>query len=370
MMRSLLKEIRGLSLVMVVFAMMVLAVLGWTLAGMFSAGFQSNLGVLDSERALELAEAGIEESIRLIKNNDAAFDEDSDYLYRKLDYGEYNVTRQNATTVINITSSGYVPGINNYRAMRQVKVMLVAVSSMNALSGGYLFDWHNASPISVEGPIVSANFYGNDGNTDWNENSTDLNVPQPVPGQYERLRAQALIPAINMTWYLNHTDAINYTGDKSFSSYNGGSGAIVYVKGDVEIDLNTGKTHNFNKASIIAEGDIYINGSNNLKMVAHVNNPKNITYPNLATLNGNIIMNCDPCGTHEFDGLVYTQTGIVNLTNVETSQGKAMALIGNILELNGDIEVLCKDQKASKYIDLDNGFDAMPTNTILSWHEE
>jgi hypothetical protein len=38
--------------------------------------------------------------------------------------------------------------------------------------------------------------------------------------------------------------------------------------------------------------------------------------------------------------------------------------------LNGDIEILCKEQKASKYIDLDNGFNVTPTNTILTWHEE
>ena len=374
MVKNFLHDIKGMSLVIVVFAMMVLAVLGWTLAGMVSTGFQSYLSGLDSERALELAEAGIEESIRLIKNNDTAFDQDSDYLYRKLDYGEYNVTRVNATTIINITSTGYVPGMNNYRAMRQVKVMFVGDGGeMNAISGGNLFDWHDASPVAVEGPIVSANFYGNDGNTMPNE-TTDINVPQSVPGQYERLMAEALIPEIDMGWYFGNATC-KYTGDQDWkaSDFNGAclkeKNGIIYVNGNLVLNCTNNKL-SLTFLSFIVTGDITIKGNKVFSLREHVNTKNNIAYPILATLNGNIITDCTSCADHSFAGMIYTKNGIVNLTNVSTEPGKAMALMGGNVELNGYATVECKKNKASKYINLENGFNTTPTNTILTWHEE
>ena len=51
---------KAVALIIVIFAMMVLAVLCWTLANLLSGDFGTNLAYLESERALYLAEAGSE----------------------------------------------------------------------------------------------------------------------------------------------------------------------------------------------------------------------------------------------------------------------------------------------------------------------
>ena len=133
---------KGVTLIIVVFAMMVLGVLGWTLSNMQATDFQINAGGnLDSERALYLAEAGAQYALTQLSLNGcwrtggdcASVDNDCtdnpDWLSaHTVSPGQYRICcRQPVLGVEDgdavIVSRGYVPqAVEPYRAMRQIKI--------------------------------------------------------------------------------------------------------------------------------------------------------------------------------------------------------------------------------------------------------
>jgi len=362
---------RGVSLVVVVFTLMILAILGWTLASFIAGDFESNARNLESEQALYIAEAGIQEALGRLNRGDAAFDNDSDILYRRLSFGEYNVTRNAASGNVNITSRGYVPAENGYRALRQVSVVALSGGTMNAISGGELFDWHNVTSINIDGDIVAASFEGNDWGFVLNQDS-DLNIA----GQGNRTQSTTALPAIDMQWYRDHADV--YKDGNTVFTKNVNNAGIIFVDGTAEIRLydNNGKAQklNFEKTSIIARDGIVISGDGALDMTTHVynpNQPNERTFPNMATQYGDIIMSCTTsasCGKHTFDGLIYTQYGTLDLSRIDETQNTA--LIGRIVRLRGSVDFNCFGKRRSKYINLNNGFNAPGNATAIQWREE
>ena len=67
---------KGISLIILVFAMMVLAVLGWSLAVLQSGDFEVSVRQNDSEQALYLAESGINWALEQL-SEDASWRTDS-----------------------------------------------------------------------------------------------------------------------------------------------------------------------------------------------------------------------------------------------------------------------------------------------------
>ena len=217
---------KGVALIIVIFAMMLFAILGWTLANLQSGDFEINLRNLDSERALGLAESGVQWALGQL-SADSCFrtggdcnsvDSDcidgADWLStpHSLSPGQYNICCRNPTaselslgynTVIE--ARGYVASQANYRAMRQVKLEVTLGSFTKVLQAKNLFDWsamHSGSRINGD---IQALYYERNGNGIYNEPGIDrAGPPSPLPpdgGGDERTIAAEPYPTINMAYF-------------------------------------------------------------------------------------------------------------------------------------------------------------------------
>ena len=196
---------KGVTLIIVVFAMMVLGVLGWTLSNMQATDFQINAGGnLDSERALYLAEAGAQYALTQLSLNgcwrtggdcssvDSDCNDNPDWLSaHTISPGQYRVCCRQPVPLVEdgdavIVSRGYVPqAVEPYRAMRQIKIKVELGSLTNVLQTQVpdpddqtigLFNWsksNNQPPVvplhnvQIEGAIEAGHYEAdNDGTPD------------------------------------------------------------------------------------------------------------------------------------------------------------------------------------------------------------
>ncbi|MFH0790601.1 MAG: hypothetical protein V2A64_03120 [Candidatus Omnitrophota bacterium] len=230
---------KGFALIIVIFAMMVFAVLGWTLAIMQSTDFEVNLRNLDSEQALELAEAGVQYALqrlsldsnwRVTTGTDCA--DSIDWLQHNFASGQYAICCRNPAIgeVGNavIETRGYIPNSGpNYRAMRQVKLEVSLGSLTNAVMTQAsdplqpdrgLLNWWPArqdDSICIEG-TVSAGHYNGDGNAVYDQLGSDYD-PLPAPilpddcvglANSERIFTGSF-PSIDLQWFYDNTPAGN-----------------------------------------------------------------------------------------------------------------------------------------------------------------
>jgi len=197
------KSEKGVALIIVIFAMMLFAVLGVTLAVMQSSDFEVNLRNLDSERALNLAEAGSQWMLNQLINNSTGVTKDSHYLH-SLNFGQYDVLYRDSDTGLGepagktvIQSTGYIPNQAQYRGMRIVKLIVTFGGIEEAVNCRYLFDWsamHSGSALNGDLSVTnrtddSGDGYEGDGDTTHNEAGVDVgNSPSPVlpPGSGAR----------------------------------------------------------------------------------------------------------------------------------------------------------------------------------------
>src|SRR3989338_7673759 len=194
---------KGISLIIAVFAIMLFSVLGWTLVRIQSTDFESNVstGNLNSERALNLAEAGAQYALTQLSLNacwrtggdcasvDTDCTDNPDWLpAHTVSPGQYRICcRQPVLGVEDgdavIVSRGYVPqAVEPYRAMRQIKIEVELGSLANVLQTQIpdpddqttgLFDWsksNNQPPVAplhniqIEGAIEAGHYEAdNDG---------------------------------------------------------------------------------------------------------------------------------------------------------------------------------------------------------------
>ncbi len=234
---------RGVSLIIVIFAMMLFAVLGWTLAVMQSTDFEANLRNLDSERALGLAEAGAQwglnqlsqsSSWRTSASPDADCDDADDWISppHSLSPGQYRVCCRNPCVSppcgsVTVTEDGdavlevrgYIPQVTDYRAMRQIKLEATLGSLINAVQTPPpdvldpqegLFNWwpsRQAHSICIEG-TVSVGHYDGDGDATYDEDGQDYDdLPAPIlpldcnaPANSKR-GFSAGFPSLDMAWF-------------------------------------------------------------------------------------------------------------------------------------------------------------------------
>ena len=214
--KSIMKKhpIKGFTLIIVVFAMMLFGILGWTLALMQSADFQQNERNLDSERALFLADSGAqwalkELSLSLSWRTDSAHGYSNGYAQHDLAAGQYRVicrdpqgTEQGSAV---IESTGYVPFQLNYNAMRSVKLTVTAGGFNNVLQAHTYFNWsaiHAGS--TIDGQIQSPSYEG-DGDSIHNEPGVDYSdnplLPPGGPVNNSRIVAAEPYPLINMVYF-------------------------------------------------------------------------------------------------------------------------------------------------------------------------
>jgi hypothetical protein len=214
---AILKNKKGIGLIIVIFAVMVFAILGWTVTSLVSTDFEANVRNFESEKSLDVAESGLQEALMLIKNSDAAFDADSDQLNRTLPagYGQYIVTRSTIGSTVTVVSTGYVPQQSNYGAMRRVS----AVLNLNAFCRGAMirhllnwFDIDSGSNIDGEIMVVDRPGYSLDGYKGDNDSTHSEPEDMAVPGSGLRstIPTDTGYPEIDMNFY--YQDAGDWLG--------------------------------------------------------------------------------------------------------------------------------------------------------------
>jgi hypothetical protein len=215
------------TLIIVIFAMMILGILGWTLAVMLTGDFQANLRSLNSEKALYFAEAGKEWAFRqLILNStwrtssDTDCNHTSEWLLHNLTGGQYEVccrgnqTGENATTIIE--SSGYVPAKTNYLAMRKIKFLVNSGGFRYVVQTKDLFDWSAVTKTAGDSYFngyIQAGHYNGDGDFVYDEAGVDYRTPpNELPADnnalnQDRLLASQPYPGIDMDYYYQQAQA-------------------------------------------------------------------------------------------------------------------------------------------------------------------
>ncbi|MFH1577957.1 MAG: alanine-zipper protein, partial [Candidatus Omnitrophota bacterium] len=188
---------KGVSLIIVIFAIMLLGVLGWSLAVLQSTDFEASSRQLESEKALYLAEAGTQWALNQLWTQGAGWRTDN--TVHTLSSGEYEVTCctpgegdcpiADADAVI--ISTGFVPAQAGYRTMRKIKMVVMLGSLTKAImtqtadagqSEKGLLNWWPAirdHDIDIDGDIDAGHYEG-DGDGTYDELAQDYD-PQPPP---------------------------------------------------------------------------------------------------------------------------------------------------------------------------------------------
>ncbi|MDO8748268.1 MAG: hypothetical protein Q7J72_04020 [Candidatus Omnitrophota bacterium] len=221
---------KGISLIIAVFAMMLFSVLGWTLVRIQSTDFESNVstGNLNSERALNLAEAGAEWVLQRLNIN-GGFRTDSTngyplgYAQHSISPGQYRVSCLDGTGddfgKVIITSNGYVPSAANYNTTRQIRLKIQVGSLTKAVMTQVpdeaipekgLFDWSAAiagHTVTINGDI-NAGHYSGDGDANPDEAGQDYGTaPMLPPGAAGSQRDfTTTYPLITMEWFYGNAD--------------------------------------------------------------------------------------------------------------------------------------------------------------------
>ncbi len=221
-MRKILCHKKGFSLIVVIFGMVLLAALGWTLSVIVSGDMDAGLRNLDSERAFAMAEAGEQWVARQV-NSDPAFRTDSahgfasGYAEHTLPFdsvsGQYRVTCLDGTGAdagkTAISSTGYFPAQANYRAMRQVKILMVPGGGLSkGVSCGGTFNWSAAKAghtVTIDADISAANYNG-DGNATFNQLNSDYGTNPLLPAGSGARLIRSGGTTIPMQWYHDNAD--------------------------------------------------------------------------------------------------------------------------------------------------------------------
>jgi Tfp pilus assembly protein PilV len=203
---------RGFSLIVVVFAMMLLAVLGYSLMSFLGGDLDMGLRSLASERAFYLTESGDEWALTQLLANaswNTSVDRDCNHTGEWRTYnltgGQYQVCcrgaqiTEDASAVLEV--NGYSPSATNYLAMRKTKALVKLGTMSAAVQAKNLFNWSaTTSGTYVNGEIISGHYEGTDA-----DHLPDEPEDYNVPGNGNRTFAVAgTYPQIDMDYFLNN----------------------------------------------------------------------------------------------------------------------------------------------------------------------
>ena len=212
---------RGISLIIVIFILMLLGMMGWTLAVLQSTDFDANSRVHDSEKALYLAETGLNYCYDQLINDPTwhtgpVFDQDctdtGDWVTHNLTGGQYRfccrapLSTESGMGNIALEAEGYTPSYANYRTMRRVKVLIRLGAFSNACQVRGLLDWSGWDSGSyIRGDIAAGQYEGN-GNATHNEpnldylSGTNNELPTGNNGDLRIIGAEPF-PVVDMAFY-------------------------------------------------------------------------------------------------------------------------------------------------------------------------
>jgi len=249
--------------------MLILSVLGWALVSLQSTDFSANLRIVDSERALYLAESGSEWALRQL-TNDVSW-RTSSTLHR-FSFGEYNVVcrdpqdDEDADAVIEVT--GFVPRKDNFRARRIIKLLVRIGSLDKAVQVKNLFDWYRMQPGSRIDGDISAGHYNGDGDGVFDEVGQDYDpLPPPVmppdgSGDERDFIVEGSYPEIDMDYFQTHASIV-WTGarETTASAFSGGNvlwvsqwGFFTGMRNEVVRNLTHGSWNDSNWAVVVNVG--------------------------------------------------------------------------------------------------------------------
>ena len=204
-------NIKGVSLIITIFAMMVFAVLGWSLAVMTSTDFESNARDLDSAQALAVAEAGANWALNQLSQSSGW--RTAGVVHTITNVGQYNVVCRDAVQTeggsVAIESSGYVPQQTNYRSLRTVKIVLSSSGFDKAATIRHLLDWsgmrdHSGSYINGDITVVdraadSTDGYEGNHNAVHNE-TVDINVYKTDSSTRQTTSSDSGYPVLDLAY--------------------------------------------------------------------------------------------------------------------------------------------------------------------------
>ena len=260
---------KGIALIIAIFFILILSVLGWALVSLQSTDFSANLRIVDSERALYLAEAGSEWALRQL-TNDVNWHTSS--TLHRFSFGEYNVVcrdpqeGEEADAVIEVT--GFVPSEENFRARRIVKLLVRIGSLDKAVQVKNLFDWHRMQTGSWIDGDISAGHYNGDGDEVFDEVGEDYDpLPPPVmppdgSGDERDFIVQGSYPEIDMDYFQRHASIV-WTGarETTASAFSGGNvlwvsqwGFFTGMENEVVRNLTHGSWNDSNWAVVVNVG--------------------------------------------------------------------------------------------------------------------
>ena len=215
----------GSALIIVVFMIMLLGGLGWSLAMIASSGFDANLRLFDSEKAMYAALAGQSWAMNMLEanglwrtdNGDNACTQASDWVTHSLPGAQYQVCCRNSVGAEQtdgdsaVETKGYTPSVAGFLSSRQLKLVLRTGQFTKVVQARGLFDWSSVDTANsyFDGDIQAA-YYDGDGNPTYNQDGSDCHsgsLPL-VPGTggrssniHNRVIASDPFPIIDMTYY-------------------------------------------------------------------------------------------------------------------------------------------------------------------------
>ena len=201
---------KGVTLIIVIFGMMLLGIMGWSLSVMQSMDLEVSLRQVDFEQALYLAEAGAQWALNQL-DNDQSWREvggESHILSR----GEYNVVcrdgqpGEDADAII--ISTGYVSSQADYRVMRQIRLTVeIGDVDEGAAQIKYLLDWHLWHTGSEIRGDINVGFeipgdYNGDGDAILSEYGQDYGETPVIPEtKGARIRSISSYAGIDLNWF-------------------------------------------------------------------------------------------------------------------------------------------------------------------------
>jgi Tfp pilus assembly protein PilX len=344
------KTTKGVSLIIAVFTMMLLAVLGLTLAMMISGDFEMNTRNLESEQAFYLADSGIQDALMHLSLGDGAFDNDTDYLSRRLANGEYNVTREIYGTQVNVTSRGYVPSQANYRAMRQAKIIVQ--------SGGFSFGSGNA--------IYSTGGVSQSGNAHVTGNITQNAPPGALPA--------VIVPdpplsspnsgALSVS---GNNSVILAAGNYKYSSINLSANSKLTIYGPTNIYLTGSPSFSTSgNAQLVITGgrvNIYFDGALSISgngAIGNALNVANLVFLGTANNHSTITLS----GNGNFYGVIYAPTVSLSVSGNGHYDG---SYVGSSVTLSGNANIQYDPLVSSIVLP---GIVGNVGSSVVSWQEQ
>ncbi|MCX7926695.1 MAG: hypothetical protein N2606_00930 [Candidatus Omnitrophica bacterium] len=345
---------RGVSLIVVIFTMLILAILGWTLTNLFSANFEMNRLAIESEQALFIAEAGIQEAIMHLAVRDTVFDNDTKWLNRSFGAGEYRVRRQTSGNLVNITSWGYVPSGNNYHALRQVFVTV--------RSGQPGFTFGAGTVIYSTGSVTIGNNVVVVGNITQNAPPDTLPavvVPDPPLN----------LPNLGTLTVTGNQAVTIAAGNYKYTSISIAGNSNLNIFGPTNIYLTGANSfttegianlniRNNQPVHFYFDGNLTIGGNG---VIGNPNNVANLVFWGTANNRGTITL----AGNGQFFGVIYAPQATLRITGNGQYTGE---FIGGSVTLGGNAQI--RFDPAVNSVVLPGANPGDEGNQVLFWQEQ